>query len=372
MFRAAFVILSVLTVLSSCQQSPKQHLTNSSVQDSFYRYSKSFNSFKKKEQNFISSCFEKDFNGTILVYKKNKLYKSVKGYTDLNKQQKLDINDVFQMASVSKTITSIAILQLHQNGVIHLDSQVSKYLKELKYPHVTVRHLLSHRSGLANYMYYTDTFWKDKLKVMNNQDLYQFFIKSKPKVYTAPDVSFSYNNTNFALLPVLLERVTGQKFPTYVEDSIFKVAGMRNSFFYGHKPERIQSTVLTGRFVKELYEPNYYLNGILGDKSFFSCVEDMFMFYDALKEGRLLDKTLQDVAFQETYKPNVYGGSYGLGFRIKYIDGEKWVYHNGWWKGFWTFFWTNIEKDICLVVLTNNKKSSRFELYDLLTNLKNL
>jgi CubicO group peptidase (beta-lactamase class C family) len=253
-----------------------------------------------------------------------------------------------------------------------LDSQVSKYLKELNYPHVTVRHLLSHRSGLANYMYYTDTFWKNKLKVMNNQDLYHFFIKSKPKVYTAPDVSFRYNNTNFALLPILLERVTRQKFPAYVEDSIFKVAGMRNSFFYGHQPPRIKSTLLTGRFVNELYEPNYYLNGILGDKSFFSCVEDMFMFYDALKEGRLLDKSIQDVAFQETYKPNVYGGSYGLGFRIKYIEGEKWVYHNGWWKGFWTFFWTNIEKDICLVVLTNNKKSSRFKLYDLLTNLNNL
>jgi hypothetical protein len=97
------------------------------VQDSFYNYPKTFYSFKKKDQAFISSCFEKDFNGSILVYKKNKLYKSVKGYADLDKNHKLEINDVFQMASVSKTITSIAILQLHQNGLIHLYTSITNF-----------------------------------------------------------------------------------------------------------------------------------------------------------------------------------------------------------------------------------------------------
>lgn len=371
MGKSVLTFLFLLSLFSSCQQTPLQNISQPSFKDSFYHYPKSFKFFNKKDQKFISECFDKDFNGAILVYQNNKLYKKVNGYADIEKQNTIEINDIFQMASVSKTVTSIAVLQLHQSGLLHIDSNISKYLKELKYTNVTIRHLLSHRSGLPNYMYYTDTFWKDKTMVMDNMDLYDFFVKSNPKLYTAPDVSFSYNNTNFALLPILVEKVTGKSFSNYVNENVFKLAGMRNSFFYGNKPKRITSEVLTGRFVKELYDPNYYLNGILGDKSFYSCVEDMFMFYDALKEGRLLKKELLDTAFQPTYKPNVYGGTYGLGFRIKYIEGEKWVYHNGWWKGFWTFFWTNIEKDTCLVVLTNNKRSSKFKLYDLLIKLQN-
>jgi hypothetical protein len=61
---------------------------------------------------------------------------------------------------------------------------------------------------------------------------------------------------------------------------------------------------------------------------------------------------------EPSYAHNVYGGSYGLGFRLMKTPGGQWTYHNGWWRGFWTSFWNRFDRKACMVILTNNKRSS--------------
>ncbi|MDP2175034.1 MAG: serine hydrolase domain-containing protein [Bacteroidota bacterium] len=361
-----FLVLFSLFGVWSCQNKEVKQ-EKLSIENNYWQSNFKHQSFSKSQKDSILNCFDKDFNGSVLVYKKGKIFKKALGYQEIQKKHKKQIDDVYQMASVSKTVTAVATMILHQSKQLHIDSMFSKYINSFPYKNVSIRQLLSHRSGLPNYIYYTDSFWKNKLQLMNNKDLFDFFIKCKPKIYTAPGASFSYNNTNYALLPMLIESVSNKTFNQFVIDSIFKPCGMKNTFYYNcPQPEGFHSTVMTGRYEKELYEHSYYLNGILGDKSLFSSIDDMFLFYHALKTNRLIKKELLDMMHEPSYKYNVYGGSYGLGFRLKQINNEKWVYHNGWWKGFWTFFWINIEKDTCLVVLTNNKKSSRFKLLNLL------
>jgi CubicO group peptidase (beta-lactamase class C family) len=364
------LLLCLLLLQFSCKQNEAKK-TDSNVKENDY-FTNNFNhtAFKKSQLDSISKYFEKDFSGSVLIYRNNQLFKKAFGYQDIAKTQKKQLSDVYQLASVSKTITALSVMKLHQSGQINIDSTYSQYVNSFPYKNVTIRQLLTHRSGLPNYIYYTDTFWKNKSNGMRNSDLLNFFVSCEPKPYSRPDFSFSYNNTNYALLPSLIEQVSKIEFHQFVLDSIFKPCGMKNSFLHGcPKPKSFNSNVMIGGYEKEIYDSNYFLNSILGDKSLYSCVEDMFMLYDGLKNNRIINQELLNAMHEPSYDYNVYGGSYGMGFRLKKINNVKWVYHNGWWKGFWTYFWFNLEKDTCLIVLTNNKKSSHFKLYEIINFL---
>jgi hypothetical protein len=82
------------------------------------------------------------------------------------------------------------------------------------------------------------------------------------------------------------------------------------------------------------------------------------MFHLALSEGRLVNKKSLAEMERPSYDYNVYGGSYGLGFRLMNTPNGQWTYHNGWWRGFWTSFWNKFDQRSCFIILTNNKHSS--------------
>ncbi len=354
-----YCIFILFFIVSACNNGvKKKQLIKNQDKDSFYVEKRKFKSFDKRFIDSLESFFEPGFSGTVLVYKKGKLYKRAFGYRDLGRKDSMCMDDIFQLASVSKTVTATAIMILKEKGRIGLDVPVIQYLNDFPYPKVTVRQLLNHRSGLANYIYYTDTFWKDTSKHMDNGAFYDFMIKHKPTPYLDPDVSFSYCNTNYAFLAVLIEKVSGMKFTKFVEEHIFKPAGMRNSFYKGYKPARIKSRVLTGRYDRYEYTGTYYLDGVLGDKSLYSSAEDLWMFHLALSEGRLVNKKSLAEMERPSYDYNVYGGSYGLGFRLMNTPNGQWTYHNGWWRGFWTSFWNKFDQRSCFIILTNNKHSS--------------
>lgn len=355
---ALCLILIQCFLFVSCNEKKAKKQKGIIASDSFYSDKRQFKSFSKKFIDSLEGFFEPGFCGTALVYKNGKLYKKAFGKSDLEGKKDMEIDDLFQLASVSKTVTATAVMILVQSGKIDLEKQVSAYLSDFPYPNVSVRQLLNHRSGLANYIYYTDTFWKDTSKYMNNGEFYRFMINSKPKPYLEPDKSFSYCNTNYAFLAVLIEKVSGISFPEFVEKNIFRPAGMRNSFYKGFKPSRIKKKELQGRYEKYVYNSTYYLDGVLGDKSLYSNVEDLLMFHLALSEGRLIKKKYLKEMEKPSYDYNVFGGSYGLGFRLMNTPNGQWTYHNGWWRGFWTSFWNKFDKKACIVILTNNKRSS--------------
>jgi len=358
-----FKLLFLLSIfLLSCvnQTAEKKEKLDLKV-DGFYNTERAHKKFSNHFIDSLSTYFSNDFNGTVLVYKQGKLFKKAFGNIGLLHSPEMAIDDIFQLASVSKTVTAVATMLLIQDGQLALDSLVINYLPDFPYPNVSIKHLLTHRSGLANYMYFTDSFWHDTAKYMDQKDFYQFMKRSKPKPYLDPDVSFSYCNTNYAFLAYLISEISGLPFHQFVEERIFKPAGMRNSFYLGHKPERIKTRILTGRFDQYEYNETYYMDGVLGDKSLFSNVEDMFYFHLALAEGRLINKTLLNLMQEPSFRHNVFGGSYGMGFRLMKNHTGQWTYHNGWWRGFWTSFWNRFDKQVCVVVLTNNKHSSHVD-----------
>lgn len=356
--RTGKVLILMLISVIACQNKVTEKKKVEPKGDGFGNDSMVYKEFPESFVDSLETFFEPDFSGTVLVYKNGMLYRKAFGYTDRKGQDSMRVDDIFQLASVSKTVTATAVMILDQEGKISIDSPVVRYLNDFPYPKVKVRQLLNHRSGLANYIYYTDTFWKDTSKHMDNDQFYSFMCQCKPVPYLDPEVSFSYCNTNYAFLAVLIEKISGKKFHQFVEERIFKPAGMRSSFYKNHRPGRIKNRVLTGRFDQYEYTGTYYLDGVLGDKSLYSNVDDLFRFHKALEEGKLISRARLEQMSTASYDHNVFGGSYGLGFRLKQTPYGQWVYHNGWWRGFWTAFWNRFDKDICFVVLTNNKHSS--------------
>ena len=109
-------------------------------------------------------------------------------------------NTAFHLASVSKTFTGMTVLKLWQENKLKLDDSIQVYFPQFPYHSITVQMLLNHRSGLPNYVYFMmeDKEWKKK--IATNQDMLQFMIDKKPALYSMPDRSFHYCNTNYALL----------------------------------------------------------------------------------------------------------------------------------------------------------------------------
>lgn len=295
------------------------------------------------------------FNGNVLIAKKGKIiYENSFGWADYLKKDSLNIHSRFELASVSKPMTGVAILQLVDQGKINLDQQVEEFFPGFPYPGVTVRQLLTHRSGLPNYVYFSETVWKDRKKAMSNMDAIHLLIEHKPGRYGKPDGRFHYNNSNFMILGAIVEKVSGLSFADYMEQHIFKPAGMKNTAVLSRvKYDKIPTDVIGHDRTWRRSVVQDYLDGPVGDKGIYSTVEDMYLLDLALKQGRLLPANLLDSAYtpRSDAKRGVF--SYGYGWRTFSPANTQIVYHTGWWHGFKNLYVRNLTQDITIVLLSN-------------------
>jgi CubicO group peptidase (beta-lactamase class C family) len=328
---------------------------------------------KESYQNILGNH---DFNGSILVAKNGQiLYEDYKGYFDFKSKSPITPNSTFHIASTSKTFTAMAILRLWEEGKIELDKTVASYLPGFPYPEITVRMLLNHRSGINNYAYFMvdkqiqsykikgkKGKWVTKTRtvqlpvvvkpgLIQNQDMLDFVVKYKPSLLFKPNSSFNYSNTNFSLLALVIEKIVGKDYPTFLKESIFTPLGMTNTFVFSQK--NIDN-----------YQPSYYANNnpytiekfdcIYGDKNIYSTVRDLFLWDKALYSGAYVKQKTLEIAFEPNSndKPSIH--NYGLGWRMIDQADQKIVYHNGWWHGNNSVF-TRFIKDTATIIVLGNR-----------------
>lgn len=307
------------------------------------------------------------FNGNVLVAKKGKiLYQNSFGWANYLLRDSLHIDSKFELASVSKPITALAVLQLIDQQKLTFETTVDSLFPGFPFPGVTVRHLLTHRSGLPNYVYFVDKIWKEKRKGMSNLDAINLMIKGKPNREGKPDGRFHYNNSNYMLLGAIVEQISGKDFDAYLQENIFQPAGMKNSAALSKVVyDKIPTDVIGHDKIWRRSVVQDYLDGPVGDKGIYSTVRDMYLFDRALKDGRLLDLELLDSAYvaRSDAKRGVF--SYGYGWRTFNTKEAQIVYHTGWWHGFKTLFVRDLTNDVTIVLLSNMANAS-------LTNLDGL
>lgn len=313
------------------------------------------------------------FNGNVLIAKKGKiLYQNAFGWADYLMRDSLDIASQFELASVSKPLTATGILRLVEAGKIRLEQTVDEFFPDFPYPDVTIKLLLTHRSGLTNYLYFTDKkeIWPDKRKGMTNGEVMALLAKHKPAKYANPDVRFFYNNTNYMALAAIIEKVTGQDFAVYMKENVFDPAGMANTAVYSKAVyEKIPNGVIGHDKVWRRSVVQNFQDGPVGDKGIYSTVQDLYLFDRALRDGRLLKPETLDSAYAGYSKPSKSVFNYGYGWRTYETSDEQVVYHTGWWHGFRNIYVRDLTNDVTIVLLANLANGSLLhldELYNLL------
>ncbi|MEE1884292.1 serine hydrolase domain-containing protein [Pedobacter flavus] len=311
------------------------------------------------------------FNGNMLVAKKGKiLYQTAIGWADYLHRDSLKIKSEFELASVTKPFTGTAIMQLVEAGKLDLKDDVKKYFPDFPYDGINIELLLTHRSGMMNYVYFTDGIWKDKKKPMSNMDVMQLIAEHKPARYMKPDVKFHYNNSNYMVLAAIIEKVTGVSFAEYAMDKIFKPAGMKNTHVYSTTAySKIPVDVVGHDRTWRYSVVQNFLDGPVGDKGIYSTVHDLLLFDKYLRNGRLLTDKSLDSAYVGRNKPEHGRFNYGYGWRV--FEGKnKVVYHTGWWHGFRNIYVRDLENEVVIIFLGNLTNASLTHLDDLYKYLK--
>lgn len=299
-----------------------------------------------------------NLSGGFLVAKGGDiLFENYTGYARENDSLPITRTTPMHVASVSKPLTAMAILKLVEAKDLALGDHLSKIFPGFPYPEITIAMLLEHRSGLPRYGYFLERGGVPTNQYITNRFILDYLIKNKPKLARHPGTGFMYSNTNYALLALVVEKLTNMPFPKAMQEMIFKPLKMKHTFIFQEKdiPTAAQSFYRSGR---RLYPLNY-LDLVYGDKNVYTTPRDLYNFSKALYDKNFLKPGLKRLIFLPYSNENPGIKNYGLGFRMRvYPNGEKLIYHTGWWHGSNALF-VHLLKSKATIVAIGNVYSTR-------------
>jgi CubicO group peptidase (beta-lactamase class C family) len=240
----------------------------------------------------------------------------------------------FNLGSMNKMFTSVAIAQLAERGVLSYDDPISKYVDESWLPReitdrVTIHHLLTHTSGLGSY--FNDTYWEGSRELYRSVDDFKPLVNGETLAF-APGSEFRYSNTGMLLLGVVIESVTGHSYFEHIRAKIYEPAGMTNTDSYemDYPVENLAIGYIRDPDSEYGWENNLYKHVIKGGPAGggFSTVGDLYRFALALRENTLVSpETLQLVWTSHS------DASYGYGFGVRTLPAGRVVGHGGGFPG---------------------------------------
>ncbi len=303
------------------------------------------------------------FNANVLIAKGNEIiYQKSFGLAVKEQNKILTDSSIFQLASVSKVITSIGVLLLYEQGKLNLDKLVSDILPEFPYKNITVKHLLTHRSGLPNYTYFCCEYLKGDTKQLCNKDVCDLMAKHHPKQYHNQGTRFNYSNTNYALLALIIEKISGQTYSDFLNQELFIPLGMKHTHTLVNL-DFLNENITFGYTNSFKQVANDRFDGVVGDKGIYTTTHDLFLLSAALYQNKLLSKQTQAMAYTP-YSSEKKLSNYGFGWRMKNMnDINKEVFHNGWWHGYRTAFHRRLNDSLTIIVLSNRLNSSVYSTW---------
>ena len=336
-------------------------------QDSIFARSEIVNYDIKKHtiDSIVKVLYKRNqFNGNLLVAQNGRiLYHTSCGMADPQGKDTLNNESCFQLASVSKTITAVSVLLLYEQNYFKLDDLFSKYFPDFPYKNVTIRHLLSHRSGVPNYLYFNDRYYPKNKIYLNNYDIYETMVKYKFPPMMQAGKRFFYNNSNYVLLALLIEKMSGMSYSNFVTKYVFETVGMDASSIELPDEFWYRDSKTYGLYANNRKYPVDKFDGVYGDKGIYSTTLDLYKFDRALYPDILLKKKTLEEAYKNQVTEARMVKMYGLGFRMKFDqDSNKIIYHNGWWHGYRTAFHRRLNDNSCVIVLSNRLNQSAYSV----------
>ena len=374
-FRIIFFLSIFGLVLFSCKKENKESEETKTTLPNFGNvaldevFKQSDSQLKNRDSivsvidSYYENVWEKgDLWGGFLVAKGDEiLYEGYRGFTQENKQGPVNDTVALHVASISKSITAMAVMKLIEAGKLEMDVPLTKYFPGFPYPEVTVFTLLSQRSGLPKYEYFIEKIEPEPAelskKYISNHDILNLLIRYKPELARATNTGFMYCNTNYALLALLVEHATKIPFPEAMQQIVFRPLKMKHTYILQEKD--MESAA------KSFYQrgPRVYpydrLDLIYGDKNVYTTPRDLLNFSKAMFAENFLREDLKKMIFEPYSNERPGVNNYGLGFRMKvFNENEKLTYHNGWWHGTNSVFGHLLKSKVTIIAI-GNKYSSR-------------
>jgi CubicO group peptidase (beta-lactamase class C family) len=336
------------------------------------------NNSQKLDSLFNSLYTYRQFNGNVLVAEKGlPIYQKSFGYSNFKAKTPNNDKSAFSLASVSKVFTSTAILQLKEKGKLKLDDFVIKYFPDFPYPEITIRHLLTHTTGLPEIEIFRKQIQENPNIIFTNKDLLPTLINLKIPLNFKPNDKYQYTNTNYILLALIVEKISTFTFQEYLKNNIFGPAKMRNTYFQkdnsqiGNKDRVIDydypflfSTELENVDSLKIYRVRMLnLSGFVGNGNIITTTADILKFDQELYAGKLINQSSLKEAFtpnklnnNQIVQTNLGGekASYGLGWFIL-ADSSKGeiVGHTGGVPGALSILLRNVDKKQTVILFDN-------------------
>lgn len=364
MFKKIVFALILLLTLNSCKkESSKKVVKSNEIEKPKSEFFVDFPQLTKKESKkyedeieafYQSKINQEDFSGGFLVAKNGQiLFEDYQGFSNYREKTAISKNTPLHLASISKVLTASVVLRMVDEQKLSLNDTFQKYFPEFPFEKITIRTLLNHRSGLPNYAYFTDEkdIW-DKSKTLTNNDVLELLNTKNISLEFTPDKKFSYCNTNYALLALLIEKISGLSYSEAMKKLLFEPLEMNNTFVFEFDKQKDSiSESYKSKWDKIPYD---HLDAVYGDKNIYSTPQDLLKFDIATYSDKFFSIELREEIFKgySYERPGIK--NYGLGIRLnEWDDSPTLFYHNGWWHGNTTSYTTLKNEKVCIIALSN-------------------
>ncbi len=331
---------------------------------------------KTMMDNLARAAYENgSFNGAWLYAENGEIVsKGALGWRDAENTLPMTEDTIFEMASITKMFTGTAVMLLVREGRLGLDDPYVKYFPEYPYPDVTIRHLLTHTSGMPDDF---DTSrwvvpaWENERRIPANSEMLRFIRESGEPAACAPGEKFRYTDVGYTLLASAVEKASGEKFEDFLKKNIFEPAGMKDSGIFHTRRDGRPSDRFARNMVLEhggcvpsnlsRHDGSYVVgsDGLNGCDYLYTTIFDMLAWDRALREEKILTRAEQTIMFTSGRLNNGEAAGadedidgYGFGWCIQ-NDSQfgLTVNHSGGMPGLNTWFERFVDADRVLVVL---------------------
>jgi CubicO group peptidase (beta-lactamase class C family) len=305
---------------------------------------------------------ENEPGASVLVFKQDKIvFKKGYGIKQISTGEKITSTTNFRLASITKQFTAMAILQLAQQKKLSLEDPITKYFAS--FPDygkkIKIKHLLTHTSGLQDY--------EDLMPASQNIQLHDTnclqFMYLTNRLYFPAGTQYRYSNTGYAILALLVEKLSGLDYATYLKENIFKPLGMKTTVAY----EAGKSSITNRAFGHSMQNGNWIetdqslTSAVLGDGGIYSNTEELSKWISALWNYKLLNPLLQNQAWTGARLDNGKAIDYGFGWHMETFKNRLHPFHDGSSIGFRNSILVFPEEKLMVVILTNRNEHDPIE-----------
>jgi CubicO group peptidase (beta-lactamase class C family) len=303
-------------------------------------------------------------------------YRSVFGFADLGARTPITPDTQFLLASLTKQFTAMAIMILAERHKLQFDDTLAKFCPEFPaYARtITIRNLLNHTAGLTQYddilgvkldeNYFRSSKSPPAAHELTSAEVLQLLSRQEKLRFTPGD-KFEYSDSAYVVLGQIVERLTGERYAEFLKETIFDPLGMHDTLVVDERKQKVPRLALgyakrDGKWRDVTYSPE---NTVYGEDGIYSTINDLYKWDQALSTERLVSPATLEMAFAPGHTNDgkeirtdvlTHPSSYGFGWFISELHGEKVVEHSGGWSGYATHILRVPSRQITAIVLTNS------------------